>query len=83
MFKVTSIESAAMMAVWFFITLREMASVVVFFPQIEAIGDWIMKTPYMASNRGVMIAAGIGIVILAVRALVGKEPGLIEMEVVG
>jgi hypothetical protein len=83
MFKVTSIESAAMMAVWFFITLREMATVVVFFPQIEAIGDWIMKTPYMASNRGVMIAAGIGIVILAVRALVGKEPGLIEMEVVG
>jgi hypothetical protein len=35
----------------------------------------------MASNRGVMIAAGIGIVILSVRALVGKEPGLVEMEV--
>lgn len=80
MFKITSPESFVMLAVWFFIVLREMATMVVFFPQIEVIGDWIMKTPYMASNRGVMIAAGIGIVILAIRALVGKEPGLIEME---
>ena len=81
MFKIASLESAAMFGVWFLIVLREMPTVVVFFPIFETIGDWIMKTPYMASNRGVMIAAGIGIVILAVRALVGKEPGLVEQEV--
>jgi hypothetical protein len=81
MFKITSLESAAMFLTWLLICFREMPTVVVLFPFTETIGDWIMKTPYMASNRGVMIAAGIGIVILSVRALVGKEPGLVEMEV--
>jgi hypothetical protein len=81
MFKITSLESGAMFLTWLLVCFREMPTVVVLFPFTESIGDWIMKTPYMASNRGVMIAAGIGIVILAVRALVGKEPGLVEMEV--
>ena len=62
------------------VCLREMGAVVAYIPQFEVIGDWIMKVPYTASNRGAMIAAGIGVVVLAIRALVGREPGLIEME---
>jgi len=81
MFKITSLESATMFVTWLLCCLREMPSVVVYVSQFEQIGDWIMKVPYMASNRGVMIAAGVGIVILSVRALIGQEPGLIEMEV--
>ena len=80
MFRITTIETATLFLSWLLICLREMGAVVAYIPQFEAIGDWIMKVPYMASNRGAMIAAGIGVVVLAIRALVGREPGLIEME---
>lgn len=82
MFKVVNIETAVMVAVWVLACLREMPAVVVFFPWAETIGDWIMRVPFTAANRGVMITAGIGVVVLAVRALIGREPGLVEQEIV-
>ncbi|MEM2922391.1 MAG: hypothetical protein QXF26_08770 [Candidatus Bathyarchaeia archaeon] len=44
------------------------------------IGVWIKTVPNMVGQRAAVAAAGIGGVILALRALVWREPGLIELE---
>jgi len=80
MFRITSLETAAMLVTWTISVLRELSVVVINFPVIEAAGDWIMKVPYIAANRGTMMSAGIGLLVLCIRAVAWKEPGIIDTE---
>lgn len=50
-------------------------------PPIGGIGVWIKTVPNMVGQRAAIAAAGIGAIILSLRALVWKEPGLIELEI--
>jgi hypothetical protein len=50
------------------------------FPQFDAIANWIKGIPNTAAQRSALAAAAVGGIILGVRALVWKEPGLIERE---
>lgn len=48
---------------------------------IGDLGVWIKTVPNMIGQRSAVAAAGIGAIILGLRALIGKEPGIIEVEV--
>lgn len=61
--------------------LRGMPVGAVLWSWLLPIADWITTAPSAAGTRGGTIAAAIGGLILAIRALIGKEPGLIEAEV--
>jgi hypothetical protein len=50
-------------------------------PIIFTIGDWARTVPYAAVQQAASAAAGVGGILLGVRAHIGKEPGLVEMEI--
>jgi len=81
MFRPRTPETMIMLAAFAFSVLRGMTMMVALWPPFAQIGDWIAWVPNMAAQRAALAAAGVGAVILAWRALVGKEPGLVEMEV--
>jgi len=60
--------------------LRDITVVSYYFTPIFSLMEWFKFVPHTASYMGTQFAAGIGLVILGIRALVGKEPGLIELE---
>lgn len=51
-----------------------------YFTPIYNLIEWVKYIPHSGSYMGTQFAAGVGLVILGVRALLGKEPGLIELE---
>jgi len=75
-------EIIVFLLIYFFTFFREMTIVTTYFPQAVVIGDWIEKVPYATAMRAVTIITAVGTLIVALRALAGKEPGMIEMEVV-
>jgi hypothetical protein len=79
--RVSSAESIAFMIAWFITSLRELTSAVAIMPQLTPMADWLLMVPNMAVTRTIIAAAGIGSIVLGIRALVGREPGLIELEV--
>jgi hypothetical protein len=50
-------------------------------PGIDTVVDWMLATLYTGSLRGVLITVCVGSLVLAMRALIGREPGLIEAEI--
>jgi len=79
-FRLISAESTVMFITFLFTVLRNMTAVVVAVPGIAVIGDWIAAVPAMATMRAALAAAGIGQLVLGIRALAQREPGLIELE---
>jgi hypothetical protein len=57
-----------------------MSLTVAIWPGFKDIGDWIFQIPYVASYRAITIVGATGTLIIAVRALLRKEVGIIEME---
>jgi hypothetical protein len=79
-FRLTSIESATMFLCWILICLRELSMFVAIWEPFYAIGTWVEGVPNTAVQRAALAAYGVGAIVLALRALVWKEPGLVEME---
>jgi len=50
-------------------------------PAFALAQSWIKVVPNMIGQRAAVAAAGIGAIILGLRALVWKEPGIIEIEI--
>jgi len=50
-------------------------------PALTSAQSWIKIVPNMIGQRAAIAAAGMGAVILGLRALVWKEPGIIELEI--
>ncbi|MBS7657524.1 hypothetical protein KEJ33_06345 [Candidatus Bathyarchaeota archaeon] len=48
---------------------------------IVMLGDWILSVPNLAGNRAIIIASSLGIVLLGLRVLLGKERGFLRREV--
>lgn len=79
-FRLTSIESATMFLTWILIVLRELSMFVAIWEPFYAIGTWVEGVPNTAVQRAALAAYAVGSMVLALRALVWKEPGLVEME---
>jgi hypothetical protein len=76
----SSLESWVFFTTWFIASMRELSVVATIFPQINWIGNWLWTVPTKAITQTFIAAAGIASIVLGVRALLGREPGLIEME---
>lgn len=81
-FRFSSIESSLMFITWLFISFRELSSIVAIWPPFYDIGTWIEGVPNTAAQRAMLATTGLGAIVLGVRAIVGKEPGMIEVEAV-
>jgi hypothetical protein len=82
--KLSRIQSLEALVLWIFSILRGMyglTAITANAPIIFTIGDWARTVPYAAVQQAASAAAGVGGILLGVRALVGKEPGLVEMEI--
>ncbi len=80
MFRVTSIEAAVMFFSWLFACLSVLPVWTLYIPVLGPIGDWIGEIPMTATQRAALACTAVSSIVLAIRALVGKEPGLIEVE---
>lgn len=80
MFRVTSIEAAVMFISWLIGCLSVLPVWTLYIPDLGPMGDWIGAIPMTATQRAALACTAVSSIVLAVRALVGKEPGLIEVE---
>jgi len=81
LFTLTSTTSRIMFISFIFTALRNSAMISTIWPPIMAIGDWFKFIPLNATVRASTACAGISAVAFCLRALIMKEPGLLEMEV--
>jgi hypothetical protein len=81
-FRFTSVESSLMFLCWLFISFRELSSFVAIWPPFYDIGTWIEGVPNTAAQRAMLATTGIGTIVLGIRAIMGREPGMIEVEAV-
>lgn len=82
--KLSRIQSLEALVLWVFAILRGMYGLTIITanaPIIFTIGDWARTVPYAAVQQAASAAAGVGGILLGIRALIGKEPGLVEMEI--
>jgi hypothetical protein len=81
--RLSRITSFEVFCLWITAILTVMGSttaLVAIWPPFNDIRIWIYMVPDRAARIAATGAAAIGGIILGVRALVGKEPGLVEME---
>jgi hypothetical protein len=83
LFKWTSPEAIALYLGWILTLLGEMSALVAIWPPFADITYWIQSVPQTGTNRAALAAAAISGIVLGIRALAGREPGLIEMEIGG
>jgi hypothetical protein len=76
-----TIDRIAQLAIWFLWTFRDMPILVQLVPGIDTFVDWLRQTLYTGALRGVLITVAVGSFVLSLRALIGREPGLIEAEI--
>jgi hypothetical protein len=79
---VSSFESTVLFLTWLLTYLRELSLPVYLFPPMALIGDWIELYAFAAASRALLLSTAIGACIIAARALVGREPGLVDMEMI-
>ena len=80
-FRVTSLETLTIAAVYIIVWLRYLTLVTFYVPGIAAIENYIKIVLHPSAQRAGLIGAAIGGLIVGVRALIGREPGLMEYEV--
>jgi hypothetical protein len=76
-----TIDRIAQLAIWFLWMFRDMPMLVGVVPGIDTFVDWLRQTLYTGALRGVLITVAVGSFVLSLRALIGREPGLIEAEI--
>ena len=82
--KLSRIQSLEALVLWISSVITGMYGLTVITanaPIVFTVGDWVRTVPYQAVQQAASAAAGVGGILLGVRALVGKEPGLVEMEI--
>jgi hypothetical protein len=75
--RVHSFTSAALAISALLILLRNSPMMTTFFPFIAPMADWL-KIPLTGGSRGALIGAGIGALMISLRAIALGEPGLVE-----
>jgi len=80
-FKITSLETLTIATVYILVWLRYLTTFTAFVPGIAFVFDWVAAVPHAAAQRAGLIGAAVGAIVIGIRALVGREPGLMEYEV--
>ena len=80
-FKITSLETLTIAAVYIIVWLRYLTLVSFYIPGIFEVENYIKLVIHPSAQRAGLIGSAVGALIIGVRALVGREPGLMEYEV--
>jgi len=78
---IRSYEVAALLVAALFTAFQKTTLLVAIWPPFNTITTWIYNVPDRGARTAAVAAAGVSAIILGVRAIVGKEPGLVEMEI--
>lgn len=78
--RIRSIDGLAFMVSFLPSVFFRMTVLLAIWPPFFTIGNWFITVPNVAVTRAALGAAAVGGVVLGLRALWGKEPGLVEME---
>lgn len=76
-----TIDRIAQLVMWFLLAIRGTNAIIVPYPALIEIIDWVRFTIYTGALNGVLFTVACGAVVISIRSLLGREPGLIEMEV--
>lgn len=76
-----TIDRIAQLAMWFLLAIRGTNAIIVPYPYLIEVIDWVRFTLYTGALDGVLFTVACGAIIISIRSLIGREPGLIEMEV--
>jgi hypothetical protein len=79
--RIRSLEALVVWVVCIFYVLGMTTGLIAMVPGLNDVATWIRMVGDRTARVAAIAAAGIGGVILGVRAIIGKEPGLVEMEV--
>jgi len=79
-FRVTSLETLTITGVYILVWLRYLTTFTAFVPGIVPVFSWIEAVPHVAAQRAGLMGAAIGAMVVGIRALFGREPGLMEYE---
>lgn len=77
--KASSMAATVLMVSALLILWRNSPFLTTYIRIISPIADWL-QTPNTGATRGALIAAGVGLVMISVRAIIMKETGLVEAE---
>jgi hypothetical protein len=78
--RVRTFEALVFVGVGIMFFFGRTTSAVAMFPPFLDIMTWFQAVPGKAAMRGAYMAAAVGVVIVCIRAILGKEPGLVEAE---
>jgi len=79
--RINNIETLIMLITFVIeIAAEGMTMVPAMYSPVGDVGVWVKSVPNMIGQRAAVAAAGVGGVILALRAIIWKEPGLVEVE---
>jgi hypothetical protein len=77
-----NLEMIIYFTVAFVLGLRGIGPISAYAPWVMDMGNWILDVPYVAVMRGIVIISAVGILFVVGRALVGRESGMIEAEMI-
>jgi hypothetical protein len=80
--RVMSLEGLIFYAVFINQICSKVSVLVSIWPGFVDISTWISSVPHAGAQRAALACLGLGALALGIRAFVGKEPGILEMEAV-
>jgi len=79
-FRVRTFEASLLFAAAMFVMFQAVPIGPAIWPGFQPIGEWLLNVPLPAGNRGFVITAGIGGILLSIRTLLGKERRQLSIE---
>lgn len=79
--KIFNIETTALFITWLFTVMRQQTSLITYIPVLDDIGYWVETALAQGAIWALYISAGVSIVILAIRAFLGRERAPFELGV--
>jgi len=76
-----TIDRIMQLVTWFLWTIRDAPVVLSWVPFVGPVVDWLRITVYSGILQGVLFTVACGAMVIAMRVLIGREPGIIEAEV--
>jgi len=76
-----TIDRIAQLVMWFLLAIRGTNAIIVPYPFLIEMIDWVRFTLYTGALNGVLFTVACGAIVISIRSILGREPGLIEMEV--
>jgi len=79
--KIFNIETTALFITWLFTVMRQQTSLITYIPILDDIGYWVETALAQGAIWALYISAGVSIIVLVMRAFLGRERAPFELGV--